>query len=352
MRLTLIYLVDAIDGMSESVLVIGGTRFIGRHTVQEFLAHEYAVTIFNRGNHDNPFADDDRVDHVQGDRREKSDLQTARTDVDPDIVVDCVAYYPEDVREATDIFSDVDAYVYVSSGSAYNYTPSETAGIILDVPLREDETALHPCTAEQATDDSMNTYGPRKAEGDRAAFEAAENGVNATVVRPMLVYGPHDHTERFAYWVHRVAHHDRVLVPGDGGCLSHLGYVEDVARSLRLVAEQGSAGEAYNVGDRNTFSLARSLELIAEALNTDVDIVTASERELAANDLDPGEFPLYVPSPAIASTGKLHALGWSSTPPAEAVARTAQAHVEHGRTGEDAGPDRQVEEAAIRTLTQ
>lgn len=338
--------------MNESVLVIGGTRFIGRHTVEEFLANKYEVTIFNRGNHDNPFADDDRVAHVEGDRREKSDLQTARTALDPDIVVDCVAYYPDDVREATDIFQDVDAYVYVSSGSAYKYTASETAGIILDVPLRENETALHPCTPEQATDDSMETYGPRKAEGDRAVFEAAENRVNATVVRPMLVYGPHDHTERFAYWVNRVADHNRVLVPGDGGCLHHLGYVEDVARSLRVVAERGSAGEAYNVADRNTFSLARSVELVADALDTDVDIVTASERELAANDLDPMEFPLYVPSPVIAATGKLSALGWSSTPPAEAVARTAQAHVEHGRTGEDVGPDRQMEETAIRALTQ
>src|SRR6056297_1985742 len=147
----------------ERALVVGGTRFIGRHLVDELLEHDYEVTIFNRGNHDNPFADHDDVGHVKGDRTSDAALEHARDEVDPDVVVDCVAYYPGEVHMATEIFADVDAYVFISSGSAYG--PDQ-------IPKREGQTDLEPCTEEQAVDDSHETYGARKAEGDRAVFEA------------------------------------------------------------------------------------------------------------------------------------------------------------------------------------
>jgi 2'-hydroxyisoflavone reductase len=326
-----------------SALCIGGTRFIGRHTVEELLAAGYRVTVLTRGESGNPFEDRESVEHVTGDRTDREALERARNTAEPDIVIDLCAYFPADVERATDVFADVDGYVYVSSGSVYDGP---------DVPLREENTPLHDCSAVQATDESMTTYGPRKAEGDRIVFEAAESGVNAVAVRPMLVYGPHDYTGRFAYWVNRVAEYDRVLVPGDGGSLLHRAYVEDVARALRIAAEEGKPGQAYNVADRNTFSLGRSLELVAEALETDIEIVTASERELAAHDLEPTDFPLYVASPAIASTQKLHSLGWESTSPTEAVGVTARAHVEAGRTGRDNGPERPAEERVIESLSE
>ncbi|MDB2276869.1 NAD-dependent epimerase/dehydratase family protein, partial [Halorubrum ezzemoulense] len=117
----------------DNALVIGGTRFIGRHLVSELLDSGYAVTIFNRGNHDNPFEDDPRVQHVQGDRTDDEALRTAKLTVAPDAVFDCVAYKPAEVASAVDVFADVDAYVYISSGAAYG---SEV------IPKREDETLL------------------------------------------------------------------------------------------------------------------------------------------------------------------------------------------------------------------
>lgn len=324
--------------MSADVLVIGGTRFIGRHLVQELLDHDYAVTTFTRGESENPFADDEDVSQVHGDRTHRADLERARGDVDPDIVIDTCAYFPADVEAATEVFADVEAYVYISSGSAYDAP---------DVPMREDETPLHDCTPEQAEEDSMETYGPRKAEGDRIIESAAEDGVNAIAVRPMLVYGPHDYTERFAYWTDRVAEYDEVVVPFDGDSLLHRVYVEDVASGLRIAAEEGEPGEAYNVADRNTFSLKRSLELAAEGLGTEVEIVEAGATELAAAGLEAEDFPLYTPSPAMAATEKLASLGWESTPPAEAVANAARSHRENGLDGTENGPDRVTEETVI-----
>ena len=322
-------------------LVIGGTRFIGRHAVEALLEAGYDVTTFNRGNHDDPFAEDDRVGRVEGDRTNDSALEAAAADVGPDVVLDMVAYYPRDVRAATTIFADVDAYVYVSSGGAYGEEV---------VPKREDETALAPCSAEEATDDSMETYGARKAEGDRAVFEAAAEGVNAMSVRPVIVYGPYDYTERVDYWLDRVATHDRVLVPGDGQHLWHRAYVEDVASALVTVAERGEPGEAYNVGDRQVLTLAEWVELTADVMGRDVEVVTAGPRELAAGGLEPDDFILYRDYPHVVETAKLAALGWESTPVREALEATVEEHRESGRDGAEHDPGREAAERVLGVL--
>lgn len=327
--------------MNDTALVIGGTRFIGRHTVTDLLEHDYDVAIFNRGNHPNPFEEHDRVTHVAGDRTDDEALARAAETVDPDIVIDCVAYAPGDVSAAVEIFADVDGYVYISSGDAYGAE---------EIPKREGETPLRPCSADQAVDDSSETYGNRKAEGDRVVFEAAGNGVNAMSVRPCIVYGPHDYTERLDYWIDRVASYDRLVVPGDGQNVWHRAYVEDVASALRIVAERGDPGESYNVGDRRLLTLEETVELIADSLDTSVEIVHAGDRELAAGGLSPVDFILYREYPHVLSTAKLAALGWRSTPPAEAMAATVEEHHESDRDGSEHDPGRDAEERVLDIL--
>ena len=324
----------------DTALVIGGTRFIGRHVVEDLRDHNYDVTIFNRGNHDNPFADTD-VTHIEGDRTDRTDLRTAALSAKPDLVIDCVAYTPGEVETAVEVFSDVDAYVYISSGSAYGNE---------EIPKRENDTELCDCTPEQATDDSPESYGPRKAEGDRVVAQAAEDGVNAMAVRPCIVYGPHDYTERLDYWLDRVDTYDRVIVPGDGTNIWHRAYVEDVASALRVVGEEGEAGEAYNVGDRRLVTLEEMLEVIADAMDTEVDVVHAGERELAAAGLEPTDFILYREYPHVLDTAKLADLGWESTPVPEAMARTVAEHRESDRDGAEHDPGRDAEERVLGVL--
>ncbi|WP_101296402.1 NAD-dependent epimerase/dehydratase family protein [Halegenticoccus soli] len=324
-----------------TALIIGGTRFIGRHAVEEFLDHGYDVAIFNRGNRDNPFAGDDRVRHVRGDRTDDTDLRAAALSVDPDVVIDCVAYEPGEVEAAVDVFADADAYVFVSSGSAYGAE---------EIPKREGETELCDCTPEQAVDDSPESYGPRKAEGDRVVSEAAERGVNAASVRPCIVYGPHDYTERMDYWLNRVEEYDRIVVPGDGTNIWHRAYVEDVASALRIVAEEGTPGEAYNVGDRRLVTLEEMVDLVAEAMDAEVEVVHAGERELSAGGLEPTDFVFYREYPHVLATEKLSALGWESTPIEEAMSRTVAEHRESGRDGSEHDPGRGAEERVLGVL--
>jgi nucleoside-diphosphate-sugar epimerase len=329
--------------MTDHALVVGGTRFIGRHTVSEFLEAGYEVTLFNRGTHENPFAEDDRVARLEGDRTVEADLRRAAIDLDrtPDVVVDCVAYKPRDVHTATDVFADAGAYVYVSSGAAYDAK---------HIPKREGETPLHACSVEQATDDSGESYGPRKAEGDRAVFSAADRGVRAMSVRPPVVYGPHDYTERLDYWIDRVDNHDRIVVPGGGSSLWQHAYVEDVASAIRTVAEDGAAGEAYNVGDGHAPVLGEWVELLADACGTTVEPVFASERELETVGLSGESFPLYREYPHLLETAKLRGLGWEPTPHGTAVPKTVADHRDSDRTGRDSGPERELEERLIDVL--
>lgn len=329
-------------------IVIGGTRFIGRHTVEELLVAGYHVTLVTRGRHENPFEDRDRVRHVRGSRNDREVLERARAVTLPDVVVDCIALAPQQVATGLDVFSDVDAYVYISSIAAYN-RPA--------LPRREEETPLEEFTSDHAVDDlsaiepgDLTAYGPRKAECDRVCFSAAAEGVNALIVRPTFVFGPHDYSERFDYWIDRIANHESVLVPGDGDNLVHDVYVEDVASGLLAVADRGTPGEAYNVGSRQLVTLDQRLGHVAEALDTDVTLVHASDRELAEYDLSPTDFPLVRRTPTFIDTSKIAALDWESTPHAEAISRTVDDHLESDRTGCHHGPDREVEEQAIEGL--
>lgn len=322
----------------DTALIIGGTRFIGRHLTEELLDSGYDVTLFNRGTRENPFADHDDVSQYTGDRTSGAALKEANEAVAPDLVVDCVAYYPGEVDMAVDVFDDVEAYVYISSGAAYE---PDT------IPKREDETALRPCSEEQAVDDSHETYGARKAEGDRIVFEAAEEGVNAMSVRPTIVYGPYDYTGRYKYWVDRIKSSDRVLAPGDGTNIHHLVSVYNTVRAIRQVGEHGVPGEAYNAGDHRVLTLRELLEQTADAVGADPEFVWANGRELAEAELAPTDFPLYNPNVHVLSTEKLKAIGWEPVTPAESIERTVPWD---GETERDPGPDRAAEQQVLDSL--
>jgi nucleoside-diphosphate-sugar epimerase len=352
----------------ESALVIGGTGFVGRHTVAELLNHGYDVTTMSRREEGLQFADH-AVGHVAGDRSDRSALEGAAHVAEPDLVVDAAAFYPGDVRTATDVFADVEAYIYVSSGGVYASH---------EIPKREDETQLHGCTPEQAEDDSMASYGPRKAECDRATAAAADRGVTALAVRPTMVYGPktlnitdsecsaaHRESPSWAedlpglqghhdFWIHRLSHFDRVVVPGDGTAIWHRAYVKDVASAIRVVAERGVSGEAYNAADRRVCTMEDVIELIADALDTSVEAVYASHRELAEFDLVPDDFVLYhhlgSRYPHVLDTCKLARLGWESTPVEDSIVPTVEECLSSGRRGSAFDPGREAEEQLLRKL--
>jgi len=351
-----------------SALVIGGTGFIGRHAVENLLGHDYDVTSVSRSAPAFPFTDPTAVEHVTGDRTDQSTLETLAAGRDPDVVVDCAAFFPQDVESAVEVFADVDAYVYVSSGGVYSRQ---------EIPKREDDTPLHECSPEQATDETMASYGPRKAEGDRVARSAATRGVAAMSVRPCVLYGPRSMQSQSItptdasptwmdgmpvnqtlhdYWIERVDRFDRVVVPGDGTALWHRAYAADVADAIRTVAERGEPGEAYNVGDQRVCTLEDVIGLVADTLGTSVDVVHASRRELARVGLAPDDFILYhhpmTGYPHVLETCKIRSLGWGSTPAEDAMARTVTERIDHLRNRDETAPNRDAETRLLDAIAE
>ena len=354
-------------------LVVGATGFVGRHVVWTFLNHGFDVAAASRDTHGFRFTEPG-VEDVTVDRTDPEGLAAVAKRIDPDVVVDCAAFHPEDVRTAIELFDGVDAYVHVSSGAVYRSQ---------EIPKREDETPLHGCTPAQAADDSMASYGPRKAEGDRIVAAAADRGIAATSVRPTVVYGPQV-TEEWAdeangtapwvddipaswardvpgiqshhdYWIDRIRRSDRVIVPGDGTAIWHRAYVEDVAEAIRTVADRGRPGEAYNVGDRRVCTLSDVVDLIADALDTEIEVVHVSREDLAGVGLSPGDVPLYhhpmTGYPHVLETCKLASLGWESTGVVRAIERTVAESLRSDRRGPVDEHRREAEARLIAHLT-
>lgn len=257
--------------MALSLLVLGGTRFVGRAVVEAALAGGHEVTLFNRGL-TNPTLFPE-AEHLRGDRTaDLSALAGRRWDA----VVDVAAYDPADVRRSVEALREtVERYVFVSTVSVYADQ---------SVPQHETSPVL----------DDSDSYGARKAFSEsivRASF-----GERATIVRPGLIVGPYDSTDRFSYWPRRIARGGVVLAPGSAGDPLQWIDVRDLASFLVLLAEERRGGTFNATGDVVPFGdLLRACSRVTGA---DHELVWVPTPELLAAGLDPWMgVPLWIAAP-------------------------------------------------------
>ncbi|MBI2898327.1 MAG: NAD-dependent epimerase/dehydratase family protein [Deltaproteobacteria bacterium] len=181
------------------VLVIGGTRFVGRHIVEAALASGHEVTLLHRGRTGADLFP--RARHLHADR--DVDLSVL-SEGEWDATVDVCAYWPAQVRSlAAALGRRAGRYALISSVSAY--APLPGPGANEDAPLAE-------LVGPEPVQMSNEAYGALKVRCERAAREAF--GSDVLILRPTYVVGPHDHTGRFTHWVLRLARGGEVLAPG------------------------------------------------------------------------------------------------------------------------------------------
>src|SRR5687767_2689135 len=209
------------------ILILGGTGFVGPHQVRHALKRGHTVTIFNRGRSAPGMFGKD-VQELAGDRAtDLSALKGRKWDA----VIDESASQssaPEWVKLSTDLLKDsVDQYLFISTRSAYQGTSR--------VPMTAD-APTHPDVPAGQTPN----YGQAKAMAERAILSAMPGRV--TIVRPGLIIGPGDDTDRFTYWPFRVAKGGEMLAPGDGTDHVQIIDVRDLMEfSVKLVEEIGRA---------------------------------------------------------------------------------------------------------------
>jgi 2'-hydroxyisoflavone reductase len=263
------------------LLVLGGTKFLGRHAVDAALAGGHDVTIFTRGQ-TNPELFPD-VEHLTGNRDGDLDALRGRS---WDGVVDTSGYVPRIVRQSAELLrDDVERYVFVSSISVYD---DFSRPVTEATPVAE--------LADPATEEIMENYGALKAACERVVEEAY--GERSARVRAGLIVGPYDPTDRFTYWPRRIALGGSVLGPGDPDAPVQFVDARDLAVWLVRLALTGPGGTFNATGPARPLTFAELLERTRDIIGFDADIVWVEDERVLDAGVQPWmELPLWLPGP-------------------------------------------------------
>ena len=263
------------------VLILGGTGFLGRHLVEAALGEGHRVTLFNRGLSEPELFPE--VEKLEGDREgDLSALWERRWDA----VIDTCGYVPRVVRTSAKVLAGaVDHYTFVSSISVYS--DGIAAGADEEAPVRE----LPDLTVEEVTGE---TYGGLKVLCERTAEEEMPGRVMN--VRPGLISGPHDPTDRFTYWPRRISAGGEVLAPDREERTVQYIDVRDLATWIIGMSEERRTGTYNATGPDYGLTMGRLLEECEAVGGAGAELVWVSEGFLEENGVQPfTELPLWVP---------------------------------------------------------
>ncbi len=266
-----------------NILIIGGTRFLGRHLVDSALARGHNVTLFNRGK-SNPdlFLN---IETIHGDREHDMDKLAGR---EWDAVIDTSGYVPRIVRlSAQSLEKSVKHYVFISSISVY--ATFSKVGIDENDPVGkiEDESF------EEITGES---YGPLKALCEKAVRDVfGEN--RALIIRPGLIVGPNDPTDRFTYWPVRVARGGDVLAPEKPDAPVQIVDVRDLSDFIIKLIEENASGIYNATGPDYDLTMGALLDASKQVSKSDARFHWASVEFLVENKVEAwSDMPVWLPS--------------------------------------------------------
>lgn len=302
------------------ILVIGGTQFVGKHFVMAAVERGHAVTLFNRGSKPAP---EGVEEEIVGDRN--TDLARLG-DASWDAVVDTSAYFPRQVRElATLLEPRVERYLFVSTISVY---ADPTV-------LNQDETGelgrIQDDSVEEVTGE---TYGPLKVSAEEALAKAYPSD-RGLVVRPGIIVGPDDPTDRFTYWPVRVARGGEVLAPQGPSLPLQWIDVRDLASWLVSALERGLAGTYNAVSEAGRFTLGQVLDTSESVSKSGAQVTWVDEEFLSRQSVQPfADLPLWLPGTLAnmwsVDASRALAAGLRIRPVEETVAATLAWHESRG----------------------
>ncbi|UCD76347.1 MAG: NAD-dependent epimerase/dehydratase family protein [Phycisphaerales bacterium] len=259
-----------------NLLILGGTGFLGPHIVEAALARGHSMTLFNRGRTNTHLFPE--LEKLVGDRA--GDLEALKGR-EWDAVIDTSGYAPKNVKDSAELLADhVKQYVFISSVSAFadHSTPYADETYPVGRLLDEDGNELDGMTYERKDVNGV-TYGPLKALCEKAAEDAMPGRV--TVIRPGLIVGPGDTTDRFTYWPVRIDRGGEVLAPGSGDDPVQYIDVRDLAAFVIRCLEENITGIFSTVTPAGRFTIAELLHGCKAATWNDATFVWADTEFLA-----------------------------------------------------------------------
>ncbi|MCA9837402.1 MAG: SDR family oxidoreductase [Trueperaceae bacterium] len=266
-----------------NILIIGGTRFVGRHLVETALAKGHTLTLFNRGSHKEVFPE---LEHIQGDRNKPEDLAKLGG-MSWDAVIDTCAYFPRQVRSLLEVLGETCGhYTLISSISVYRHQ---------DIPLQDEEGELAKLEDETVEEVTGETYGGLKVLCEQAATELMADRV--LVPRPGLIVGPFDTTDRFSYWPHRIAQGGEVMAPHRPEKALQFIDVRDLASWTVAAAERKLAGAFNMVIAPDKHGFGDLLETCKQVSGSDASFTWVDETFLLEHEVAPWMgLPIWVPA--------------------------------------------------------
>jgi 2'-hydroxyisoflavone reductase len=262
------------------LLILGGTRFLGPAIIDHALAKGHEVTLFNRGR-SNPHLYPD-LEKRRGDRDGQLD---SLAEGEWDAVIDTSGYFPRHVKLSAELLAPrVGQYVFVSTISVY--ADHEGGG---------DEDAEKATMPDPTVEEITGaTYGPLKHLCEQAA-EAAFPG-RATIVRPGLICGPRDGSDRFTYWPARVDRGGEVLAPGDPEMPVQVIDVRDLAAFLVKLCEDGHSGIFNADGPPHSATMRDVVRGCRIVNGGDATFTWVPDEFLLEHEVGPWmELPLWIP---------------------------------------------------------
>jgi len=281
------------------VLVLGGTSFVGRAIVETAAERGHDVTLFSRGRTGPELFE--KLERRIGDR--DTDDYASLAGGSWDAAIDVSGYLPRHVQAAgAALDASIGRYLFISTISVYDVARAggETGEDVVRLP------------AERGTEEITGaTYGPLKV--------ACEDDVNArfgarsSIVRPGIVAGPYDPTDRFTYWVRRAGRGGRVALPGRSGQPVQVIDCGDLSRLVVALVEGDVAGTYTAVGPAEATTLGGLIQACAAAAGADIELVEVEGRQVRPL------YPLIVPEPSgdnifTLSAARARAAGLTATP--------------------------------------
>lgn len=271
------------------ILILGGTAFLGPAQVEYALARGHTVTLFNRGR-TNPDLFPG-VEKLVGDRAEPD--YSALEGREWDAVLDNSANVASWVMDSAPLLQErAGRYLFVSSISAH--TDNSILGQDEDGPVFSQEDYDEAIASEASFGAA---FGPNKAQAERETFKAF--GDRGIVVRPGLIVGPRDNSDRFTYWPVRIDRGGEVLAPGDGSDLAQIIDVRDLSEFMIRLLEEGASGTYLATGPESPLTMAGMLYGIRAVTSTPVSFTWVSGEFLQEHAVRGWtEMPVWVqPSP-------------------------------------------------------
>ena len=269
------------------ILILGGTAFLGPAVVHEARARGHEITLFNRGRTNAEMFPD--LEKLQGDRDgDLASLQGRRWDV----CLDNSGYIPRMVKDSAELLApNIGQYMFVSSISVYADFSKPGLNETSPVAVVSDEQLAAAKTQQDITGEN---YGALKALCEQAAEKACPG--RTCVIRPGLIVGPMDRSDRFTYWPVRVARGGEVLAPGTPDTVTQVMDVRDLAEFAVRCMERGTNGVFNATSAPGELTMGEMLDACRRVSGSDAAFTWADAAFLEAHEVAAwSDMPVWVP---------------------------------------------------------